>query len=79
MHIFRDKRWDFGRGVANDIEERDDIWSPCKVLKDLDFTLDFLLLHRLKNLDDTLLLVDDVDPLEDLAFRAVLARRSLNT
>lgn len=52
--------------VSDDIEESDDIRATRKVLKDLDFSLDLLLLDRLKDFDNAFLVVDDIDPLENL-------------
>ncbi len=74
MHVLRNQGWDFGGGIADNIKERDDIWPPCQVLEDLDLTFDFLLLHRLENLDNALLFIDDVNALENLAFQGRLAR-----
>lgn len=52
--------------VANDVEQSDDVRTAAEVLQDLDLALYLLLLDRLQNLDDALLVVDDVDALEDL-------------
>lgn len=52
--------------VPHDIEERNNVRPSCKVLEDLDFPLDLLLLHRLEDLDDAFLIVDDVDSFENL-------------
>ncbi len=51
--------------VSDDVEQRNDVRTARQVLQDLDLPLDLLLLHRLQHLDDALLVVDDVDPLED--------------
>lgn len=53
--------------VPDHIQQGDDVGAPGQVLKNLDLALDLLLLDGLENLDDTLLVVDDVDALEDLA------------
>lgn len=66
MDILRDEAGDLGGWVSDDIEQGDDVRSACQVLKDLDFTLDFLLLHRLQDLDDALLLCRNVDALKNL-------------
>ena len=52
--------------VSDNVEQCDDVWSSREVLEDLDLSLDLLLLDWLKNLDDTLLVVGDVDAFEDL-------------
>ena len=66
VHVLRDQARDLRRLVAHNIEQRDDVRAASKVLQDLDFTLDFLLLDRLEDLDDALLLGHDVYALEDL-------------
>lgn len=52
--------------VAHHIQKRNNVGSTRQVLKDLDFALYLLLLDRLQNLDDALLVVDHVDTLEHL-------------
>src|SRR5579859_6407390 len=47
--------------VSNDIEEGDDVWSATEDLKDLDFSLDLLLLDWFEDFDDAFLVVGDVD------------------
>lgn len=66
MDILRDEAGDLRGGVSDDIEQGDNVGAACKILKDLDFALDFLLLHGLQDLDDALLLGHDIDTLEDL-------------
>lgn len=66
VHIFCDEAWDLRCWVTDDVEQGHNVGSACKILKDLDFALDFLLLHRLQDLDDAFLLCYDVDSLEDL-------------
>ena len=73
MNVFCDQGGDFGRGVADNIKEGDNVGTAGKVLEDLDLSLDFLLLHWLQNLDDALLLIDDVDALEDLTSRPFMS------
>lgn len=50
--------------VSNDVEKGDDVGPASKVLQDFDLTLDFLLFHRLQNLDDAFLVVNHVDALK---------------
>lgn len=57
--------------ISDDIEERNDVRTTRKVLKDLDFSLNLLLLDRLQNLDHAFLIVDDVDTLKN--FRVLAA------
>lgn len=77
MHVFCYQGRDFRGRVADNIKERDDIWSPCEVLKNLDLSLDLLFLHGLQHLDNTFLLVDDVDTLKDLILRPLIAPPTL--
>lgn len=56
--------------IANNVEQRDDVRTASKVLQDFDFTLNFLLLDRLQDLDDAFLVVDDIDALEHLGVLA---------
>jgi hypothetical protein len=56
----------FALVVTYHIQQRDNIRSPGQILEDLDLSLDLLLLNRLKNLDDTFLIVDNVDAFEYL-------------
>lgn len=51
--------------VSHDIEERNNVRTPGKVLEDFDFSLDLLLLHWLQNFDNAFLVVDDVDPFKN--------------
>lgn len=53
-------------GVAHDIQEFDNVGPAIQVLKDLDFTLDFLLLDRLEYFDHALFVCHDVDALKHL-------------
>ena len=62
----RKKRFDIYLAVSDNVEQCDDVWSPREVLEDLDLSLDLLLLDRLKNLDNALLIVGDIDALKDL-------------
>lgn len=66
VHGFKDQTWGLALIVAHHIQQRDDIRATSEVLEDLDLSLDLLLLDRLENLDDTFLIVDDVDALEHL-------------
>jgi hypothetical protein len=52
--------------VADDIKEANDVRSSGKVLENLDFTLNLLLLDRLEDLDNALLVGGEVNRLEDL-------------
>lgn len=58
-------------GIANDVEESNDVGPACEVLKDLDLALDLLFLHRLEDLDHTLVVGRGVDAFKD--FRVLWA------
>lgn len=53
-------------GVSHDVKQCNNVGAASQVLQDLDLSLDLLLLHRLENLDDAFLVVDDVDAFENL-------------
>ena len=74
MNVFCDQGGDFGRGVADNIKEGDNVGTAGKVLEDLDLSLDFLLLYRLEDLYNTLLLVENVDSFKNLARGARISR-----
>lgn len=52
--------------VSYNIKQGDNVWPSAQVLQDFDLSLYLLLLDRLQDLDDALLVVDDVDAFEDL-------------
>lgn len=52
--------------ITNNVEQGDHIGATCKVLKDLDLSLDLLLLDGLQHLDAALFIVDGVESLKDL-------------
>lgn len=52
--------------VAHHIQKSDNIRPTSQILKNLDLTLNLLLLDRLENLDHAFLVVDDIDALEHL-------------
>lgn len=66
VHGFEDQTWGLALVIAHHIQQSDDIGASGEVLKDLDLSLDLLLLDGLENLDDTLLIIDDVDAFEHL-------------
>ena len=53
-------------GIPNNIQQANHIRPSGKVLQDLDFPLDLLLLDRLEHFDDALLVGRKVNTLEDL-------------
>lgn len=65
VDIFKYETGSFALIIPNNIKEGDDIRSTRQILKNFDFTLYLLLFHRLQNLDNAFLVVDDVDTLEN--------------
>lgn len=63
---FKDQTRSLALVIAHYIQQRDDVGASSEVLKNLDLSLNLLLLDRLENLDDTFLIVDDIDALEYL-------------
>lgn len=61
VNVFKNQTRRLALVVANNIEQGHHIWPTCQVLEDLDLTLDLLLLDGFKHLDDTFLVVDNVD------------------
>jgi hypothetical protein len=51
---------------AYDIQQLDDIWSAIQILQNLNFSLNFLLLDRLKHFNYAFLIGFRVDALENL-------------
>lgn len=56
--------------VSDYVQQRNNVGTSGEILKNLDLSLNLLLLDRLENLDDTLLVVDDVDAFENFGIFA---------
>ena len=65
VDILKDQARSLTLAVPDDVQQSHDIGTSGQILQDLDLTLYLLLLDRLQNLDDTLLVVGDIDALED--------------
>lgn len=61
-----DQAGGFALVVADDVQQCHHIRTTGQILENLDLSLNLLFLHGLENLDDTFLIVDDVDALEYL-------------
>lgn len=61
VHVFKNQTRGLALAITNDIEQRHHIGTPRQVLKNLDLTLDLLLLDWLEDLNDTLLVVHHID------------------
>jgi hypothetical protein len=70
VHIFRDQTRDLRRWVTDDVKECDDIGASSEILKNLDLSLDLLLLDGLEHFYDAFLFGDDVHAFEYLRQRA---------
>ena len=64
VHVFENQARRFALAIANDIKQGYHVGATRQVLKNLDLTLNLLLLDWLQDLDDTLLVVDHIDALE---------------
>lgn len=70
VDVLEDEGGDFGVRVAADVKKGDDIGTAAQALENLDLALDLLLLDRLQNLDNTLLIAAgrvNMHRLEDVA------------
>jgi hypothetical protein len=67
VNVFGDQARNLGYWVADNVEEGNDVWPSSKILKDLYLAFDLLLFDRLKNLDNALFFVDDINAFENLA------------
>lgn len=52
--------------IPDNVEQGDDVGAAGQILQNLDLSLDLLLLHRLQDLDNAFLVVNNVDALENL-------------
>mmetsp|Transcript_13691 Transcript_13691/g.28084 ORF Transcript_13691/g.28084 Transcript_13691/m.28084 type:complete len:210 (-) Transcript_13691:269-898(-) len=66
IHVFKDQTRHFRIWIATDIQQFDDVCSSIQALQDLDLPLDFLLFHRLQNLNNAPLVVDNIDALKNV-------------
>ena len=52
--------------IPDNVEQGNDVGAAGQILQNLDLSLDLLLLHRLQDLDNAFLVVNNVNALEDL-------------
>lgn len=52
--------------IPDNVEQGNDVGAARQILQNLDLSLDLLLLHRLQDLDNAFLVVDNVNALENL-------------
>lgn len=69
VDVLRDQAWDLGGRIADHVQQGHDIRTPSQVLENFDFPLDLLLLDGFEDFNDTFLVVDDMNALEDLFLR----------
>lgn len=62
--------------VSDHVQQRDNVRPAGEVLQNLDLPFYLLLLHRLENLYDTLLIVDNINALENLGILAPTYKES---
>lgn len=65
VDVFEYQTGGLGLAVTHDVQQGDNVGAARQILQDFDFTLDFLLLDRFEDLDDTFLIVGHVDALKD--------------
>ena len=66
VDVLEDQAGRFALAVTYHVQQCDDVGPARKVLEDFDLSLYFLLLDRFEDLDDTLLVVGDINALEHL-------------
>jgi hypothetical protein len=64
VDVFENQTRRLALAVTDHIQQSYHIGTTRQILEDFDLTLDLLLLDRFEDLDDTLLVVDDIDALE---------------
>lgn len=64
VHIFKNQTRSLALVITNDIKQSYHVGTTRQILKNLDLTLNLLLLDRLEDLNDTLLVVDHIDALK---------------
>lgn len=69
----QEERWECERSdlrVSDHVQQRNNVGTSGEILENLDLSLDLLLLNRLENLDNTFLVVHDVDAFENFGIFA---------
>jgi hypothetical protein len=66
VDVFEDERRSLGLRVSDDIQKLNNVGPTAHILENFDFPLDFLLLDRFQNLDNTLGVVGHVDSFKHL-------------
>ena len=66
MDVFCNQAWNLRGRIADHVQQGYNVWTPSQILENLDFSLDLLLLNGLKDFDDTLFVVDNMDAFKDL-------------
>jgi hypothetical protein len=71
VDMLKDERRCLALRVTNNVKQGNDVRATSQILKNLDLSLNLLLLDRLQDLDNALLVVDNIDTLKD--FRVLSA------
>lgn len=61
VNVFKDQTRRLALIIADNIEQGYHVWPTCQILEDLDLTLDLLLLDGFKDLNDTFLVVHNIN------------------
>lgn len=65
VDVFENQGWSLRLSIQNNIEQLNDVCSTTKILQNLDFALDLLLLHRLQDFDNAFLTLNDIHTSKD--------------
>lgn len=63
---FKDQAGSLALIIPNNVQQSYNVGTTSQILKNLDLSLNLLLLHGLENLDNAFLVIDNVDTLEHL-------------
>jgi hypothetical protein len=63
---FKDQAGSLALIIPNNVQQSYNVGTTSQILKNLDLSLNLLLLHGLENLDNAFLVIDNVDALEHL-------------
>ena len=66
IHVLKNERWGFRLWITDNIQKLNDILSAGEILQDLNFTLNFLLLHRFQDFNYTFRVIINIESCENL-------------
>ena len=76
VYVFEDEAGSLALAVSDDIQQCNNIGASGQILQDLDLSFYLLLLDRLQDFNDALLIVGDIDALEDFGIFSTSYQRS---